>query len=231
MLSSERDIKLFEIIANFGGKTYVDVLEKTLWLGKKNAYQQSLNRVRKLIQEKKLLKLVSTGLVSPRHAIVLTGLGKTYVEEEFGIIINEIHISAVTIRHTILEQISWYYLDYIGNNVDRTIVKNWSKNHAHTPDLFYKKNNKSVYVEIETSKKTNSVYESLFVKIRQDEADVVLYIFEDNKKMEQIGKVMPLWDKIYLVSIEELIENATKNKKIGFKSQKDFLKSIQNQKG
>lgn len=224
---AERDNKIFEMMGVFNGKTFADVLGKTIWVNHKDRARQAQNRVRKLKDMHNLVRLVPTGLMKPQKAIFLTTQGKEYVEQEFGILVGDTHLSMVTIRHNMLEMIVWYWLNELGKQVERTTVKKWvtDEKHAHAPDLYYEDKGKKVYVEIETSKKSPDRYNEIFAKIRKDEADVVLYFFEDEKSMKSIGRVIPIWDKIYYCDIESFIKNA-QDGKIGFVKQSQFLASL-----
>jgi len=226
LLNSKRDNKILEMMGVFNGKTFGNVLAKTLWVNNKNGFQQSMNRVRKLRDNFKIFKLVPTGLLNPRNAIILTQSGKDYCDLELGLYVGEPHLSVVTINHNMLEQIVWYWLSESGREVTRTTVKSWvtDKRFKHAPDLYFEDENGGVYCEIETSKKSKERYNEIFVKIRKDGIKKVIYFFENAKRMEQIGRVIPLWEKvIFYVDIEEMIKNEGK---ADFIPQRQFLANL-----
>jgi len=223
---TERDAGVLEMMANFGGKTYIKVLEQTFWFGVKNAEQQARNRIQKL-KKKKLVRHMETGLVNPKNAIVLTEQGKQFVDDFWGIPIHTITISAVTAWHNIYEQIVWYWLKKLGKDIERAIVKKWiPQGYRHTPDLYYKNDKGNlVYVEIELTRKRPDRLLDIFAKMKADGVSAVLYVFKDEKQMKTLGTKIPLWEKIRYVTIDKLIESA-QNGKIGAVKQVEYLKSI-----
>ena len=134
---TERDKEILYLMSNFGGKTFTDVLEKTLWINYKNAYTQAKNRMNKLQQKYNLFIKRKTGLMKPRNAWVLSERGKDVVRTLFEKNITNISVSNVTIEHNMMEQITFYYLNKLKKNPVRTTVKKWSVNHKHTPDIYY----------------------------------------------------------------------------------------------
>ena len=221
---TDRDRGILEMIAEFGGKTFIEVLAATYWHGLKVPEQQARDRIQ-ILKKKKLLRLVSTGLVKPRNAVAFTAFGRRWAKAETEIDAGSLFLSPVTIWHGIYEQVAWYWLRRAGRPVDRKVVWEWSKEHRHTPDLLYYHNHdpqKPVYVEIETNRKTPDRYLDIFEKSKADGVYAMLYIFPDRKKMEQIGRKLPTWDKIYMITIPDLIENVAKNEKVGAIQQTDF---------
>lgn len=224
---TDRDREILELMSVFGGKTYIEVLEKTIWHGYKSAPVQARNRMTKLEKKYSLFIHKLTGLTSPRSAWALSENGKDVVRTQFEKNISNISVSPVTVGHNIIEQIAYYWLKKIGKNPERTVVSKWSTNHKHTPDLVYYKNNEPIYVEIEKNVKSAGAYNSIFANIIQDKVNKVLYVVEDQKRVEQFARNLPTSDKIMLVAIDDLIE-AAQSGKIGAISQKQAL---QNQKG
>ena len=216
---TKRDFEIFELMSIFGGKTFLPVLEKTFF----NNKQVAKNRLTILAKDK-MIKYVPTGLINPRNAIYPTANGLRYFAENGlrGVVTD---VSSSTVEHLMLEQITYFYLKKIGKDVKRTIVKNWSKEHHHTPDLCYEHNGKNVYVEIERTHKRPDELAKIMTKMKKDNIHIVLYVFENDKKMEQIGKKIPIFEKAYYLTIDKLIE-ASKNGKIGAVKQLDYLKEI-----
>jgi len=216
---TDRDHKIFELMSVFGGKTFLPVLAKTFF----SSEQVARNRLN-VLKKDKMIKYVPTGLMSPRNAIYPTEQGIRYFQE-IGLRTIRTDVSTSQVHHLMLEQITYFYLKKIGKDVQRTIVKNWSKKHHHTPDLCYTHKGKNVYVEIERTHKRPDVLAKIMTNMKKDDIHIVLYVFEDEKKMKQIGSKIPIFEKAYYVTIDKLIE-ASKDGKIGAVKQLDYLKTI-----
>lgn len=222
----ERDLEMLDIMANFGGKTFKRVLAETCFRGLKNPLQQVANRLYKIKKSMKIFKYVETGLAKNKYAIALNKSGVDLLNNMGHELSQSVVISPQTVNHTILEQITFYYLKKLGKNVQRTIVANWRKEHFHTPDLMYKINDGNmVYVEIELSKKSPQRYIDTFTKMRKDGVKSVLYVFENDKKMRQIGRIIPVWDKVFYITKDELIE-CFDNGKLKAKKQIEVLNEL-----
>ena len=222
---TEKDMFLLEIMAEFNGKIFMPVLMKTFFLGK--AEQTARNKITKLMTKKKLVRRKPTGLIYPKNAIILTEAGKRFVNDYFSKNISEINLTMTTLWHTIYEQITYYYLKILGKNVERTIVTKWKqKGYSHTPDLVYTNaKGKNVYVEIELNIKRPDRYLDIFSRMKKDDVGTVLYVFENDRKMKTLGTKIPIWDKIYYATIDDIIESGSKGKLIA-KKQKEFLEEI-----
>jgi len=216
---TDRDNQIFELMSVFGGKTFLPVLEKTLF----NNKQVAKNRLTVLAKDK-MIKYVSTGLINPRNAIYPTANGLRHFSEQ-GLRTVLVDVSSSAVEHLMLEQITYFYLKKIGKDVQRTIVKNWREKHHHTPDLCYTHKGKNVYVEIERTNKRPDELAKIQLNSLKDDIHIILYVFENDKKMKQLGSKIPLHEKIYYVTIDKLIE-ASKDEKIGAVKQLDYLKEI-----
>ncbi|NPA75998.1 MAG: hypothetical protein GXO25_07975 [Euryarchaeota archaeon] len=203
---TERDLGIFELMGVFAGKTSLPVLARTFWHDAKRPEAQARMRIDKL-RKKGLIKPKNTGLLSPRSYYIPTAAGREIIEDRFGIHLSSSpHFSLATYWHNAYEQIAWYWLRKFGRDPQRTIVKKWSRDHHHTPDLYYiNQKGKIVYVEIEISKKNAESYSRIFTEMKKDGIGAVLYVFEDEKKMRQIGRVLPVWDPVRYVTIEQMI--------------------------
>lgn len=215
-----RDIEILELMSVFGGKTYIEVLEKTFWVGHKNAKIQARNRMTILLKKYGLFLYKLTGLTSPRSAWALSEAGKDIVRTMFNKNITNISVSPVTTQHNIMEQITYYWLKKLGKNPERTVVSKWSKNHKHTPDIAYETEKGVIYVEIEKNLKAAGEYNTIFSHIVQDKVFKVLYVVESQKRVEQFANNLPLSEKIMLVSTDTLVA-AAQSGKIGAISQKE----------
>lgn len=221
---TERDKEILELAAVFGGKIYVDVLVQTFWNGYKMAKSQARNRMDVLNGKYNLFMLKPTGLMSPRSAYVLTEYGKSVVKTLFDKDIYNVTVNTTTVKHNILEMITFYWLKKLGKNPIRTTVATWGQkqNYKHTPDIAYKMDDeKLVYVEIETNVKSSGSYNTIFANIIQDKAHRVLYVCENEKKVVQFANNLPTSERLMLVSIDTLV-NSAQSGKIGAKSQKDI---------
>ena len=219
---TNRDIEILKIAANFGGKVYDETLIKTLWINHTNAKRQVLNRMYILKNRYKVFNIKATGLTKPRSAFVLTDFGKALVYDLFEKKIGSMNITTTSVYHTILEQITFFWLNKIGKKLERTSVIKWSKEHSHTPDfVYYIDNNpeKMVYVEVERMRKSS--YTQIFVNFVKDNVYKVLYVVENEKRLCQFAKCLPRSERLMLVTIDELIRNA-QNGKIGAKKQKEI---------
>jgi hypothetical protein len=213
----------------FNGRMFLEVLEKTLWYNKPHAKIQARNRMQKLEKKYKLFLKKNTGLQSPRSCYILSEHGKEIVRTLFNKNITNISISPVTTMHTIYEMLTYYYLKKIGKNPIRTIVYKHSKKFKHTPDLLYyfkQDSQKMVYVEIEKSFKNSGAYNTIFANSYQDNVHKLLYVVENDKMLNRFAKFLPRSEKLMLVTIDTLIENAQVGK-IGAKTQSKILSEIE----
>jgi len=215
---TERDEDILRLMSVFNGRMFLTVLEKTIWHGYSNANRQARNRLTKFVKNG-LMLVKKTGLMSPRSCYVLSEAGKEIVRTILNIDIGAIKLSMSSTPHTVLEMISYYWLYKLEKNPQRTIVSKWCKEHKHTPDLCYMKDDKLIYVEIERSVKSAGEYNSIFVNMTKDNVYKALYIVESKKRVNQFSKRLPKSDKLMFVSIEDLIENA-QNGNIGAVNQK-----------
>ena len=227
---SKRDHGVLRMMGEFGGKTFNEVLERTYWYGLKVPTQQARDRVQKLKNKYKLVRLKATGLMKPRNAIALTDFGTRWVKEETDIEVSTFFLSPVTAWHNIYEQIVWYWLRKADREVSRTIVKKWSVNHKHTPDLLYfhdKDEKKPIYVEIELNPKNKDRMLRIFNNIHLDGVYAVLYVYENEKRMKQYGRKLPVSNKVYLTNIDDLINSVSSTGKVGAMSQLEFMKKYE----
>lgn len=207
---TERDRDILIFIATFG-KSYFDVIAKTFYRG--GSEQVCRNRLGVLKNKYSLIKNVGTGTTVPRYYIALTEAGKRAVEL-WGIESKQPHFSLVTMRHNMIEQLTYYVLWKLGENVSRTIVKEWKEKHRHTPDLIIEEDNKLSYIEIELTKKTQNRYKEIFLNSDKDGADRIIYVCEDEKVMQRFKEFMPKFDKLHFITIDGLFESLDNGKLI-----------------
>jgi hypothetical protein len=223
---SDRDFEIFELMLNFGGRIYSTTLENTFFATLEKPDRQARNRMNTLCSRGFLQKKL-TGRTNPRFAYVPTPKLREIVTDKFNRSYPaSIKITPATLQHVILEQIVYFWLKKLGKNVQRTIVKTWSMEHNHTPDLFYISNNKKFYVEIETNRKTNRSYSVILSKILQDKIDKVIYIVPTLKQVEGYAKRIDkaMQEDLYILDIDTFVENA-KNGKFIAQTQKTILEA------
>lgn len=211
---TDRDNEIMLLIATFGGKTFNQVLEKTVFNGLSNAFKQAGNRVRKIRDKYDFLTIVPTGIMSPKNAIVLTSKGKEYCFHKFGLEVGEPYMNIITLQHTIFEQISFYWFSKLGNELKRTTVKEWKNaGFKHTPDFYCEdfKGRGKTYFEVETSKKQEKRYLEVFMNTLKDDIKNIVYVFENEKKLTQISKVFPVTQSITVVmtTIDDIVTSCS----------------------
>jgi hypothetical protein len=222
---TERDYEIFDIMNEWNGLTYNEVLLNTVFFGR--TYNTMKTRLQKL-RQRGIIKYKLTGLIKPKYAIIYTPSTREAFNKLFGISLNgSPNPAPTTINHLITEQIAYFWLKKAGKDIERTIVSRWRGAHKHTPDLvYYNKKNQPVYVEIETNPKRKERYIDIFARMQSDNVGAVLYVFENEKKMKSLGKKIPVWDEIRYTTIDMLKDGVLNERKIKAIKQIDYLKSI-----
>lgn len=198
-LLTQRDKEILLFI-NVFGKTYYEVLGQTFFNNEKVAR----NRINKLVKEK-TIGYLSTGLMSPRRVLILGSNAKEYLDKELGIDVKRPKLTNTTINHGILEQIVYYHLSQIGE-VERTTVAEHRKVLKHIPDMIYtNKKGTRIYVEVETTKKSNPRYKNLMHKIKKEKLDYLLYILPTKQRAENMMTALPDWHKLRFIDIDTLV--------------------------
>jgi hypothetical protein len=201
---TERDLQIFKFINKYG-KTYIEVLAKTFFSNE----QVARNRMN-ILAKQNLISYWNTNLMKPRRAIVLTSDTKAMLEDEYEIKPRNVKINRTTINHNILEQITDFHLQKIGN-VERTTVSTHQEKLHHIPDfIFTNLSGNKINIEIELTKKSAPRYKKLMQDVSKDDVDAIIYILEDNSKIKSFASVMPKWHKLFFISIDNLIKNIAK---------------------
>ncbi len=219
-----RDRDVVELMIEFGGVTYNDVLLNTIFYGQ--TYNTMKNRLQKL-RRRGLIRYKQTNLFKPRYAIVFSSSTEEFLFDVYGFKVHQVNPNPNTIYHLMLEQQTYFWLKRAGKDVKRTIVKKWQAGgaHKHTPDLVYPlKNGELVYVEVENTTKRADRYIDIFRRTKIDNPKTILYVFENEKKMKTLGKKIPLWDKIRYTTVGLLRQGVLENGKIDAVKQVDFFK-------
>lgn len=202
-----RDEEILHFINKFG-QSYTEVLAQTFF----PSLSSASNRVSRL-KKQGSISFWDTNLMSPRKAIVLSQDTKEYFERELDIKVKKTKISLSTVKHNILEQISYYWLQKIGD-IRRTTVINDGSILNHVPDFILKAQEKIINIEIEITKKTQKRYKEILLKSSKDGANYLLYIFKNKEDVKKFGEYMPRSNKLMLIDIASLIENIKTTGKI-----------------
>lgn len=213
---TKRDEEILKFI-NFFGKTYTKVLEKTFF----PSFSAAENRVANL-KKQDIISFWNTNLVSPRRAIVLSESTKNYFERHLDIKVKKTKIHLSTIEHNIIEQITFFWLQKIGE-VKRTVVFNDSKDLNHTPDFILFSQEKKINIEIEITKKTEKRYKEIIFKSVKDGADYMLYVLRKKEDVKSFAEYMPRSNKLMFIDIDSLIFNIKTTGKISPIFQEELL--------
>ncbi len=215
---TNRDIEILRFI-NVFGYSFIPVLGQTFFSNEITARA----RLRKLI-ECGILNKKKTKLMNPRYAFYLTKDSHLFLKDTFDEKALTTSVKISRINHLILEQKAFYYLKQIGK-VERTTIANHYKELNHIPDMIYTdEKERKFYIECETTLKSKQSYNEVVEKTLKDNPYAIIYIAETALKAKTIAKAMPISNKLYFISIDDFIENVSKNKKISPKSQEDYLK-------
>lgn len=217
---SERDLAMISFV-NYFGKSYGEVLHKCFFPD--TSLQVCKNRLSVLKNKYKIFKHTLTGAISPKYYISLSEAGKRFVEEEMGENANDCFFALTTLNHSILEQLTYFALTRAGKEVVKTNVSNWSKQHHHTPDFYYKNGEKLVYIEVEISKKTHESYNKIFANMLKDDVSNVIYIAKNEKWKNIFLNFLPKFEGLRVADIETFFDTALKEGKIIADKQKDIL--------
>ena len=208
---SQRDINILLFINEFG-KSYAEVLHKCFF--SETSLQVCKNRISVLKNKYKLIKHTPTGAISPKYYISLSEQGKKFIFEELGEDAKSCFFALSTLQHNMYEQLVYFALTKANKQPTRAKVVSWSKTHHHTPDLVYYNGDKMVYVEIEISRKSSEVYNTLFDKILKDGVSNIIYLAKDEKWKSKFLEVLPKWEGLRVADIESFFNSAVKDGKI-----------------
>ena len=209
------DLEILKLIALFG-KTFDVVLGKTFF----TSVQIARNNLTRM-QKRGLIKFVESGHLSPRKAIILGYWGRKVMRDL------EIKIQPYkqtrTLKHNILEQITFHHLSKIGE-VEKKSVWHHKNTYFAVPDFIFRPGgNRIIFVEVETTQKSSNRYKDFVSRVSKDEPSAVLYIVEKKAFTKTLAKIMPTWDKLLYLGIDEMIENIEKTNRAGARTQKHIL--------
>ena len=217
-MMTKRDIQIFKFI-NIFGKTYNEVLEKTFFSNIKSAR----NRIT-ILKKQGFVNFWQTGLLSPRNAIVLSAEIKEFLHDEFDIKPKNVKLHNSTIYHNIIEQISFYHLSKLQtiSKIERATIYKHSKIYHHIPDIILHLQNHKIFIEIETSKKNPKRYIEIFEQCQKDNILQIIYVVKSQKILENYSQSFPKFEKLFFITIDDLIKNITNDKMLNAKKQSDI---------
>ena len=208
------------IFISYFGRTYPEVIGKTFY----NTTQSARNKI-SLMKKKGLIKYEISGIAIPKYAIVLPKRTKDMlIHLGYSPKVHRGNIGQL--EHNMLEQICFYQLSKLG---EVTRISVWHhKNMFHTvPDLILKTQIHNISIEVETKQKSSRVYKDIINRASKDNFDRVLYVMPTKKLMISIANIMPLWDKLFFIDTDTLIENIKVHNKIKPYTQKQLLREIE----
>ena len=198
---TERDLEIFKFINRYG-KSYIEVLARTFFQNE----QVARNRMNTLAKQN-LISYWNTGLMKPRRAVVLTSDTKQLLEDEHELTVKSVKLNRTTIQHNIIEQIADFHLAKIGT-VERTTVYTHNDKLHHIPDfIFTNEFGNKINIEVELSKKSAPRDTKLMQAVSKDNPDAIIYILDSPSKIKSYASTMPKWQKLFFISIDELIKN------------------------
>jgi len=218
---TDRDIEIFKFINRYG-KSYTEVMGHTFF----NNIQVARNRINSL-HKQGFISYWKTNLMTPRRAIILSEEIKKYLYEEHDIKAKNAKLNSSTIQHNVIEQLADYYLSKLDNSaVERTTVYEHGSKLNHVPDLIYHHQKGKVYIEVETSKKSQKRYKDIFEKMQKDNVLQVIYIVKNENILESYATTFPRWSKLNFITIDDLIINIKTKNRIDPISQSDIIRPI-----
>jgi len=218
-LITKRDIEIFKFINRYG-KSYTEVLSKTFF----NNLQVARNRVNKLAKQG-LINYWNTNLMTPRRALILSEETKKFMEETFELKITKAKLNVSTIQHNVMEQITDFYIQKLGD-VERTTVFTHQKILHHIPDLLLNHEQGKIFFEIELTKKSYKRYIEIFEKMKKDNVIQVVYVVKNEAVLKSFSSNFPRWEKLRFITIDSLVSNLKSGKKLGALSQEEIIKLI-----
>ena len=205
------------IFISYFGRSYAEVLGQTFY----KSIQGARNKI-SLMKNKGLLKYELTGLTQPRNAITLTKRAKDLlIDLGYTPKSNKSNISQL--EHNTIEQIAFYHLGKLGE-VTRTSVWHHKNTYHVVPDMTLKTQTYYISIEVETHQKDKTRYKDYVNRSSKDSFHRVLYIMPNEKLMITIANNMPIWDKLFFIDINTMIENIKRQNKIKPYPQKKLLK-------
>jgi len=198
---TSRDIEMFKFINRYG-KSYIEVLGQTFF----PSIQNARNRINKLAKLE-LIGYWTTGLMSPRRAIVLRDEIKILLENEHNEKSKKAKLNVSTIHHNIMEQLADFYISKLDGWTERTTVYTHQQKLHHIPDLIYHHPKGRIYIEVELTKKASKRYIDIFELIKKDNIIMVIYIVKNEQTLKSFATTFPKWQRLYFITIDELISN------------------------
>ena len=215
---TSRDIEVFKFINRYG-KSYIEVLGQTFFPSVQNA-RNRINKLAKL----ELIGYWQTGLMTPRRAIVLRDETKKLLEDKYNIKPKKAKLNTSTIHHNMMEQLADFYISQLDGWVERATVYEHSKKLYHIPDLIYHHPQGLIYIEVELHKKAIQRYVNIFEAMKKDNIIMVIYIIKNEATLKSYASTFPRWQRLYFITIDNLINNIKSKNQIDPIAQFDILK-------
>jgi len=212
---TKRDLEILIFMQENGGKTFMEVLEKTFFEGRAGAKR----RIQILINDG-LLKRRPTGLLKPANMIVFGENARESFYQMWGVEPKRAKLSSVMVRHEMIQQLAHYWLNKLDGTVKRTTINQDFGKFHHVPDLIWENERLGqIFFEIELNKKTNKRYLDIFTKSEKDGARNIIYILASEKDRDSYMEHLPKASILKFISIDELVHNIKTTGKINAKSQ------------
>jgi len=215
---TSRDIEVFKFINRYG-KSYIEVLGQTFFPSVQNA-RNRINKLAKL----ELIGYWQTGLMTPRRAIVLRDETKKLLEDKYNIKPKKAKLNTSTIHHNMMEQLADFYISQLDGWVERATVYEHSKKLYHILDLIYHHPQGLIYIEVELHKKAIQRYVNIFEAMKKDNIIMVIYIIKNEATLKSYASTFPRWQRLYFITIDNLINNIKYKNQIDPIAQFDILK-------
>jgi hypothetical protein len=201
---SQRDHRIMEMMAEFEGITYIDVLANTFWYGKSVPVQQARDRISKL-KKYGLIRLTQTGFLSPKTAITFTKRGKLWIKKEKGLDVGgRLHLP--TCKKKILtmidEQIVYYWVTSHGYSVSKKLCTKLKRYYHFLPSLLT--SDLKLAIEVSDIAKKSQKYQHILDMAALDETENILFVFKNEEQKKIADSRLPKNDYVRTITMEQL---------------------------
>jgi len=83
-----------------------------------------------------------------------------------------------------------------------------------------------IFIEIETSKKNPKRYIEIFQQCEKDNILQIIYIVKSQKILENYSQSFPKYNKLFFITIDDLIKNISSDKMLNAKKQSVILQEL-----
>lgn len=218
-IAQDRDLSIIKFMQQNGGKTFLEVLERTFFKNRELARK----RVDKLVKDELLAKKPLSRLAAPRNMITFGEAAKETIWQEFAEEPKRAKISTTSVNHEVITQIVFYWLAQLNGRVEKTSLNHHYGRMSHVPDLIYYKDGLRYFIEVELSKKSSKRYAEIVTRLQKDEPAAVIYICSNEESCKRFAKSLPRWDRLTFITLDNLIRNIRKDQRIGSVYQASLL--------